>query len=232
MTMLATAETRTETLTLERTGQCPLRFRGTLLTTACGQFVQSPKDKPNADYYTVSIYAVANSPGNYVVAINYTKEFRGTTGHQTVLRTDDPAAALGEFDPLAVLIGFPPHQQYAERQQMLETRARRQYETVVTAVLREFPETMNSATGEDVITPDDLQSAAAQLGRSHVGRNTLQALTDWLDDDGRLLDATNQEAVFTLLEGALNGLADMAVHAMRQTCRVSLAGFRPDGRKC
>lgn len=216
MTTLATAKSPTETLTLERTGQCPLRFSGTLLTTACGQFVQSPKDKPNADYYTVSIYAVANSPSNYVVAINYTKEFRGTTCHQTVMRTDDPAATLSEFDPLAVLIGFPPHQQYAERQQMLETRASRQYETVVTAVLREFPETMDFATGEDSIAADDLQSAAEQLGRSHAGRNTLQALTDWLDDDGRFLDATSQEAVFTLLEGAWSGLADTAIHALRQ----------------
>lgn len=232
MTMLATAETRTETLTLDRTGQCPLRFRGTLLTTACGQFVQSPKDKPNADYYTVSIYAVANSPGNYVVAINYTKEFRGTQRHQSAIVTDDPAATLGEFDPLAVLIGFPPHQEYAERQQMLETRVRRQYETLVTAVLREFPETMNSAADENSITPDDLQSAAAQLGRSRVGRNTLQALTDWLDDDGRLLDATNQEAVFTLLEGAFNGFADTAILAMRQNFRDSSVSFRPVGRKC
>lgn len=133
-----------EDIELIRTGEAPLRFRGQLLATASGQFVQTTPDRPNADFYSISIYVVndgADSLGpDYVIQIVYTKSFRGTQQHHTVMVTDHPADRLAEFNPLAVVIGFPPHAEYAERQQMLETKCRRQYDLLVSAVLQSFPE--------------------------------------------------------------------------------------------
>lgn len=134
----------TEDIELERTGRAPLRFRGHVLTTACGQFVQTAKDKPNSDYFTVTVYVVDdNAKGTIsanVVQIVYTKEFRGTQQHHTVIVGYKPASILTEFNPLSVLIGFPPHENYAERQLMLETKCRRQYDLLASAVLKMFPE--------------------------------------------------------------------------------------------
>lgn len=157
----ATVSTTTaiEDMELERTGKSPLRFRGQLLTTASGQFVQTTSEKPNADYYNISIYAIDgqdNGEHNYVVQIVYSKSFRGLQTHHSAIVTDCPATTLGEFDPLAVLIGFPPHQEYAERQKSLETKARRQYDVLVSAVLKMFPDEIGDVEegfnrGQDLI---------------------------------------------------------------------------------
>lgn len=223
-------QTQPETITLERTGQPPLKFEGTLLTTACGQFVQPPKDKPNADYFTISLYEVrttvrglASGPGRaYVVAIEYNKKFRDTQQHHTAIVTDDPADTLAGYDPLAVLIGFPPGEDFAERQNALESKMRRQYDVLVSAVLRDFPETLSSSPSPrdcEAITVSELERCAAQLGRSEAGRATLRYLLDWLDDTDINLDSQNQEAVFTLLEGFWGSFSGTARDVVRDNLR-------------
>jgi hypothetical protein len=222
-----------ETITLERTGQPPLKFDGTLLTTACGQFVQPPKNKPNTDYFTVSLYATHDARRTiprrpppdydpswplYVVAIEYTKTFRDTQQHHTAIATDDPTETLANYAPLAVLIGFPPGEDFAERQQALEGKMRRQYDVLVSAVLKDFPETLSPTRLPkdcEAITVSELERCAQQLGRSQAGRATLKYLLAWLDDTDINLDGQNQEAVFTLLEGAWGGLFGTARDVMR-----------------
>lgn len=209
-----------ETITLERTGQPPLRFDGTLLATACGQFVQNPKDKPNADYFTVSLFEGTRDEGRepklFIVQIVYRKDFRGTTEHHSAIVTGDPAATLSAFDPLDVLIGFPPGEDFAERQTALENKLRRQYDLLVSAVLKDFPETLGaSPVPEETITLPELEQAASQLGRSEAGRASLRYLLDWLDDTDINLDGKNQEAVFTLLEGYWGSFPGTARDVMR-----------------
>ena len=206
MTMLATAKTPTETLTLERTGQCPLRFKGTLLTTACGQFVEPPKDKANTDYYTVSIYTVSAS-SLFVVAIDYTKELPGRdkSQHHSVFQTNDVSGVLARFDPVPVIIGMPPNvENRADRQALLETKCRRQYQTLVSAVLQSFPETLDVEPEREEITADDIEQAIEQLNGTDNGRYTIKKIVDWQANGGHDLSRQDQEAVFTLLDGFWN----------------------------
>lgn len=221
---MTTDNPQAEPIELERTGKPPLRFNGRLLTSANGQFVEAPKDKPNADFYTLSIYKAAgiHSPSpTYVVQIVYTKDFRGTQQHHTAIATDDPAATLGEYNPLAALIGFPPMvENRDERQHALESKCRRQYELLASAVLQAFPETLSTeATDSEPLRIADLEQAAAQLGHSEAGRATLRYLLDWLDDPSINLDGQNQEAVFTLLDGAWGSFSGTARDLMREQLR-------------
>lgn len=158
-----TADTKPipETITLERTGQPPLKFNGTLLTTACGQFVQPPKDKPNADYFTVSLYQVNTGKADhdtFVVEIVYTKTFRDTQKHYTAILTDHPAGELINYEPLGVLIGFPPREEFAERQNALEAKMRRQYDVLVSAVLKDFPEEIGDTADDDDDEDEDFNT--------------------------------------------------------------------------
>lgn len=215
-------QTQPETITLERTGHPPLKFEGTLLTTACGQFVQPPKDKPNADYFTISLYEVARGEGRgawHVVAIEYTKTFRDTQQHHTAIVTDDPVATLADYDPLDVLIGFPPGEDFAERQNALESKMRRQYDVLVSAVLKDFPETLSRTPSPrdcEAVTVSELERCAAQLGRSEAGRATLKHLLDWLINlnHGPNLDKAEQEAVLTLLEEFWDGRNETVLDLM------------------
>jgi len=65
------------------------------------------------------------------------------------------------------------------------------------------------------VTPRDLINAANQLGRTTKGRNALDHLLTWLDDDGLSLDGMNKEAALTLLNGAFGSYPGTARDAMR-----------------
>ena len=65
------------------------------------------------------------------------------------------------------------------------------------------------------LTIEDMQEAAAQLGRSGRGRSAMRQILAWLDNDGLGIDAENQQAIFTLLEGAWGPFSGSARDAMR-----------------
>lgn len=48
----------------------------------------------------------------------------------------------------------------------------------------------------------EVEEAADQLAQSHRGRNALTKLLDWLEDDGLGLDASNQAAIYVVLQAA------------------------------
>lgn len=137
-----------ETITLDRTGKPPLRFAGTLLTQASGQFVNTKPDKPNDNWWQIAIYQTENG---FVVAITYHNEHRGQYAHRQVDVADNPAEPIERYDPLAVLQGFPPGEPFAARQADLERRSRRQWETVASAVLAGFPEEITSTHAPAVV---------------------------------------------------------------------------------
>lgn len=128
-----------ETITLERTGKPPLSFGGELLTQASGQFVNTKPEKPNDNWWQISIYRLDGAT-EHVVAITYHCEHRGQYVHRHVVATTDPAAAIAAYRPLDVLQGFPPGEVFAARQADLERRALRQWEAITSAVLTSFPE--------------------------------------------------------------------------------------------
>ncbi len=72
-----------------------------------------------------------------------------------------------------------------------------------------------------VVCPQDLVDAANRMARSTKGRNALNRLLDWLDDDGLSLDGENKAAVMTLLLGAFGSYPGTARDAMRDA-----VGFR------
>lgn len=202
-----------ETITLDRDGQAPLRFHGKLLTTASGQFVHPPKDKPNPDYFTIGIYQVhgVHGPGpTYVVEIVYRKDLRGnTTEHHFAMTTDDPAATLGEYDPLAVLMGFPPGAEFAERQRAFEIKMRRQYDVLVSAVLKMFPDEIGDV--------DDGYRRGADIARYRalieIGRNEL----DFTQAEASLIcDALNE----TILDNQSWQFIDVEIE---DACRLNKA---------
>lgn len=135
-----------EWITLTRTGDTPLRFQGSLVAEASGEFINPPKDRGNPDFYVIRIFrcdAPSGTTGVFVVEIVYAKSFRGETRHHTVKLTTQPAQVIRAYDPLATLINFPPDVVDREaRQRALENKSRRQYEAVATQALQDFPETL------------------------------------------------------------------------------------------
>lgn len=135
-----------ETITLERTGLPPLQFTGVLLAHASGQFVNTAADKPNNDWWEVSLFRVVSLRAfsrplaNYVVAVTYHNEKRNRYTHRSAFAANDPARRLAEYDPLAVLVNFPPDATFKGRQAHLERMCRQQWEKLLSAVLTAFPE--------------------------------------------------------------------------------------------
>lgn len=68
----------------------------------------------------------------------------------------------------------------------------------------------------DPITKADVLDAVEQLANSRIGLNALRRLLAWLDEDGLGLDATNQVAVLTILDGAWGQFAGSARDFMRE----------------
>lgn len=60
-----------------------------------------------------------------------------------------------------------------------------------------------------------MKECIAQLAKSHVGRNAMRHMLQWLDEDGLLLDFDNRQALLTLLSMAWGKYAGSARDAMR-----------------
>ncbi len=129
-----------ETITLDRTGLPPIRFVGALLATASGQFVGTLPDKPNNDWFEVSIHRYEGE--GFIVAVTYRRTFKGVTEEERIAeRTGNPAQWLTQFneegEPLDMIIGERAN---PRDQAKLEDKLQRQFEALVSAVLKEFPE--------------------------------------------------------------------------------------------
>ena len=130
-----------EIIQLERSGQPPLRFRGELLATANGQFVGTPPDKPNVDWFELSIYQPES--GGFLIAVTYRRNLRGTQDERRIVEASPNAIAwLQDYrdrrDWLTMVIGFPPGLE--EKQRRLEDSLTRQFDQLISAVLKDFPQ--------------------------------------------------------------------------------------------
>ena len=180
-------------ITLERTGQAPIAFTGSLIAEASGRTINAPAAQDNSDWWDISIYQTdaPESAAPYVVAINYTNDHRGRIATQQFAScTDDPAGVLGEYDPLSVLRGFPPGPQYSERQKHLEKNCRVQYDMLVSSVLKLFPE----ETAVKELSSEDRVSAACCSAMRMIRLLTLNAPSGILHAEIRNLTRLVNEA--------------------------------------
>lgn len=129
-----------EEITVPRSAQAPLQFSGTLKTKASSEFINTKPETPNEHYWEIAVYSLANDPARYVVSTAYHKRLKGQVYDvYTADVTTDVPQALAKYDPLAILAGFPPVERFAVMQQSLQKHCQRQYESLVTTILAEFP---------------------------------------------------------------------------------------------
>jgi hypothetical protein len=158
---------------LPRTGAAPLKIRGTRIAHATGQHYNAKPAKPNPDWYEIAIYrlAVSEATPTFAVAVTYHKDLahKQAENHDVQL-TSDPAAVLTDYDPVRVIIGYPPDQRFAAQQQHLETNCRRQYQHLVSEALATFPEEA-AALSEPPLTLEQAsdQQLLAELKRRGIG---------------------------------------------------------------
>jgi hypothetical protein len=145
-------------ITLPRSGDAPLTFLGELLAESDGS---GQCGRTNNRWYELEIYRVAGErcgAGDYVVSIGYRTRWQGELDHFQAESCDSPAevrAALREYDLVAHVGGYPPGEQYADRQARLLADLRTRYAAQVSAILGdagdEFAEDVSAAVhGPDV----------------------------------------------------------------------------------
>jgi len=128
----------TDEIVLDRTGTSPLRFAGSLLREATTRFIDTTPDKPHKDWWTVRIYSTEATDFRFAVSIAYSTTIRKVVSIEHYAEfTDDPAAVLESYDPLAVLRGFPDSPEYASRQAYLEKSSKLQFGKMVSDLLRD-----------------------------------------------------------------------------------------------
>ena len=127
-----------KTITLDRTGQAPLRFEGELLAESDGRIAAG---RDHNRWHAIRIFRTAG--GAYVVAVGYRTQWRGELDHDWVEAREAPADladALRYYDPEGHVLGYPPGEQYAEKQAWLRADLRTRYEHQVSAILGSHPE--------------------------------------------------------------------------------------------
>jgi hypothetical protein len=127
-----------EIITLTRSGQPPLRFRGELLAESDGQ---RQANREHNRYHTVRIWRTV--AGRYLLCIAYHTHFQGELDWQDAVALDTPGAVtdmLVGHEPCANLRGYPPGPDFAERQARLETDIRSRWEAQVSDLLASSPE--------------------------------------------------------------------------------------------
>ena len=136
------------TITLARTGREPLRFEGTLIASAVGQFVHTKPTRPNRNWLEVAIYSTP-PPVRFVVAVACFRNLNGhLSEHRRAVVTDDPRGLLLEWPWRQMVIGYPPGDQFVAKQRRLEEQLSRQWAELLSVALAEFPETLKSGANQ------------------------------------------------------------------------------------
>ena len=107
-----------ETYQLTRTGDRPLTFEGEVIAEAGAMWVNQ---KEQLRWHEITLYRTGG--GSYVLAIGYFTQWQGEQDHRAVYHAKDVEALMEElqmYDPLEHIMGYPPGDQYEERQARLE----------------------------------------------------------------------------------------------------------------
>lgn len=119
-----------KTHTLTRTGYPPLRFQGEMIAEADTEQRQALR------WYKAEIYR--SEAGKLVVFVGFRSNWEGEAEHDWVTVCDTPAQvaeALRTYDVLPPGRGYPPSDQYKDRQEKLRSHLQRDYDTMVSDLL-------------------------------------------------------------------------------------------------
>ncbi len=124
------------THTITRTGNAPLKFHGELVARSAPTAESEKKEKGAKRWHELSLFRT--STGKHVLAISYRVEWKGEYDYYYAeVFSDIPSliGAIQSYDPVAHVIGYPPGQQYAEKQARLLTELRQRFATQVSELL-------------------------------------------------------------------------------------------------
>ncbi|MFZ5773084.1 MAG: hypothetical protein ACOY4W_16815 [Thermodesulfobacteriota bacterium] len=126
------------TITLPRSGQAPLQFPGRLEVDSTSQRFNSPCQRR---WHQLYIYR--HQDGRLVLAISYFSGWQGEVPrHHAYICTDEAELRrrIAEHDPLADLIGLPPGEQFAVKQERMKGILRQCWDNAVSSLLDKYPE--------------------------------------------------------------------------------------------
>lgn len=119
-----------KTYTLTRTGYPPLRFQGELIAESDTEQTQALR------WYKAEIYRAEN--GSLVVTVGFRTNWEGEAEHDWVAVCETPAIAaetLRTYDVLPPGRGYPPSEQYRDRQEKLRSHLQRDYDAMISDLL-------------------------------------------------------------------------------------------------
>jgi hypothetical protein len=104
-----------DSVRIERTGKRPLLFDGEIVAESDGKAI----DPDGVRWHEIRVYRTAG--GATVLEIAYRTKWRGEDGHTFAEKVEasDVARVLAEHNPTEYVRGFPPLEQYADRQRNL-----------------------------------------------------------------------------------------------------------------
>jgi len=124
-----------QTYTLRRTGEAPLEFEGELLALANSR---QPEGLRNNRWHELALYR--SESGYYLVEVVYRTQWQGELDHHQVAVCVDAGGVpnvLQRWDPCRHVDGYPPGEQYADRQARLISALTAGYQMAVSDLLAE-----------------------------------------------------------------------------------------------
>lgn len=125
-----------DAITLQRTGDRPLKFQGELLAETSSYQHNGPS---NTRWHEFALYRTG--AGTYVCAIGYRTRWQGEFPYDAAFTAE---TAEGVIDQLRMtrpdehLLGYPPGGQYAERQERVRSSLELAYDTAISELLQEI----------------------------------------------------------------------------------------------
>lgn len=117
--------TNTQTFEIEITGEPSLEFEGTSLVFESNNWVNG-RDRNR--YHEIMVYEP--SDGGYILHVSFITQWQGEYDHYAAweLETlEQVVEKLNNYDPIEFLVGFPPGEHFAEKQERLEESLKRDW---------------------------------------------------------------------------------------------------------
>lgn len=191
---------------VRRSGQAPLMFEGSVRRETSGRtgtYASSLCVLREANrYHNLAVYDV--SDGGYVATIEYHTQWQGETNHYSAAYCETPgdvAQFFARYDPADNVVGFPPGEQFAEKQRRLLADIAARYKAQVTHLL------------DDELFAVAADSVDDYLQRRRDARD-LERYRDLVRDALDRLHFTRGEAA--LICDANNGLGSFDLHDRHQ----------------
>jgi len=132
-------DTPNTTIRLRRSGSADVTFSGREIASS------TPGGEPTR-WHELRLYSVGT--GGYAAAVAYCTRWQGEIGRDDVYVVPDAPSlveALEHHDPLAGVAGYPPGEQFREKQARMEADLRQRYADQVSDILRDADITVDAS---------------------------------------------------------------------------------------